>query len=248
MNRQSVLIAESADSFRNSLAKYLQNSLEIFTCKNGAEALEIVQAEHPDAIILDMMMTELDGVSLLHHIIQDSYHPAILATTRLMSDYIIKNTVKFKVDYLVCKPCGAEALAQRLLEMLVPDETEPVPADPDTMIREMLLRLKISQKHKGFDYLLLAVRMAYEKPNIAITKELYPMIANQFGATGYQIERSIRSAVSAAWDHGGAEVWQSLFYPGQDGIIDRPSNGSFIYTVAADLLRRCPPQKAKDET
>lgn len=242
MNRQSILIAESSDTFRASLSLLLQGSYDTYTCRNGKEALEIILSVHPDAIVLDMMLTELDGVSLLNRVIVNDYHPAILATTKLMTDYIIRNSDKFKIDYLVCKPCDAEAISQRVQEIITPMYSAGSPSDPETLIKDTLLRLKISQKHKGFDYLMTAVHLTYCKPDIAITKELYPAVASQFRVTGSQVERSIRSAVASAWERGSGDIWKTLFSDMYDDRAERPSNGTFITAIAQEILRRCPLQ------
>jgi CheY-like chemotaxis protein len=38
-----------------------QGDFEIFEATNGREAIELVNKEHPDLVILDLMMPEVDG-------------------------------------------------------------------------------------------------------------------------------------------------------------------------------------------
>lgn len=44
------------------------NNYEVITAMNGKEALEKVKKEKPDAVLLDVMMPEVDGLSVLKQI------------------------------------------------------------------------------------------------------------------------------------------------------------------------------------
>ena len=81
---------------------------------------------------------------------------------------------------------------------------------------------------KGYDYLRRAILMVAEEPRLAhaLTKELYPTLARQFGTTAACVERDIRTAVEAAWMRGNPEIQRAYF------TMDKPSNGAFISAMA----------------
>ena len=62
-----VIIVEDSIEARRLVRRILQSQgdFEIFEAGNGREGLEIIQRELPDLIILDLMMPEMDGFSVL---------------------------------------------------------------------------------------------------------------------------------------------------------------------------------------
>ncbi|MVO08251.1 response regulator [Flavobacterium sp. TP390] len=47
---------------------FKKNNYEVFIARDGQEALEILKTQIPDAIILDIMMPNVDGYATLEHI------------------------------------------------------------------------------------------------------------------------------------------------------------------------------------
>ena len=68
-----------------------------------------------------------------------------------------------------------------------------------------------------------------------ITKDIYPEIAATFRISTMQVERSIRSCIEKAYDRGNMQNWARYVPPEADGSIRCPSNGAFVYTLAAKL-------------
>lgn len=60
-----VLVVDDEDMTRQMIAMLLEMSdFESIEAENGVEALEQVAKHHPDAIILDVMMPEMDGITM----------------------------------------------------------------------------------------------------------------------------------------------------------------------------------------
>lgn len=78
----------------------------------------------------------------------------------------------------------------------------------------------------------------YEKPDIvgAITKELYPEIANRFDTTVSRVERAIRHAIEVSWNRGDIDLMEEIFGHSVDYDRAKPTNSEFIVTVS-DKLR-----------
>jgi two-component system, OmpR family, response regulator MprA len=61
-----VLIVEDNDDLRSLLGDVLDDAgFEVRAVSNGAEALALVEAWRPDAIVLDLMMPVMDGAAFL---------------------------------------------------------------------------------------------------------------------------------------------------------------------------------------
>jgi DNA-binding response OmpR family regulator len=79
---------------------------EVLSAANGVEALEKVHSEHPDVVVLDVVMPELDGIRVLNRIKTD---PKTSGTTVVM--LTVKVTTEdislasgIGADYYLSKP------------------------------------------------------------------------------------------------------------------------------------------------
>lgn len=234
MGMPNLLIADSSEEFAMSLCVALQDSFKICCCKTGKEALELFKKNFPDVIVLDLMLPEMDGISLLHAIRQQDMHPTILATTRLISDYVVDNIQKLGIGYLMVKPCDVASTAERVIDLcrMVP---APRILSPRTRIVNNLTEMSFLSKHKGFAYLQEAIIFMAKQPGVSITKELYPSVGKVFDTTGVLVERSIRTAIQKAWEHRDNQVWQRFFQADSTGNVPHPTNAQFISRMAEDL-------------
>ncbi|MBF0135460.1 MAG: response regulator [Magnetococcales bacterium] len=60
-NPQRILIVDDVPANVKLLAGFLHGSYSLFLATDGASALEIAGMEHPDLILLDIMMPGMDG-------------------------------------------------------------------------------------------------------------------------------------------------------------------------------------------
>jgi CheY-like chemotaxis protein len=66
---KKILIIDDSQFMRFNLSNFLkQNDYEIFEAENGVAGIEAVQKHHPDCIISDLLMPEMDGYSFLEHL------------------------------------------------------------------------------------------------------------------------------------------------------------------------------------
>lgn len=231
-----VLIAEENEEFRCALAENMRGLYHVRTCRNGSEALELLHSFLPDVLVLDLLLPELDGISLLQSAASTGIRPAVLATTRYCSDYISDALNVLGVGYLMMKPCDVHATVCRVAD-LSQRMNGPLfsSLDPGTAASNLLVALGIPTKLHGYAYLREAVLLMAQKPGQSITKELYPAVGKRCGATGAQVERSIRAAIMAGWSGGDRQLWKIYF--GAAGVSARPTNGAFICRLAEAVKR-----------
>ncbi len=82
-----VLVVDDTPEARRLIRRILQSQgdFEIFEATNGREAIELANLEHPDLIILDLMMPEVDGFAALDELRskpQTANIPVIVATAK----------------------------------------------------------------------------------------------------------------------------------------------------------------------
>lgn len=78
-----ILLIEDEATVRDTLALNLRaEDYDVITAEDGADGLRLAREETPDLIILDLMLPELDGLSLCRILRRDSNVPIIMLTAR----------------------------------------------------------------------------------------------------------------------------------------------------------------------
>lgn len=109
----------------------------------------------------------------------------------------------------------------------------------EAWVDNVFLELGIPQNVKGYDYLMAAVLLATDEPELvqAMTRELYPRVANLFNTTASRVERAMRHALELAWDHGDPEILHDMVGYTVGTAKDKPTNGNFL-AIMVNKLRR----------
>lgn len=241
MDKQKLLIAEGAEDFRLALTDALRGVYRISSCGSGAEAREQLRLFRPDILVLDMMLPGLDGISLLQWAVAQEICPMVLATTRFVNDYVLEALTRLGVGYVMVKPCELGATVARIAD-LSQRIRQPVLALPDhrTRVSNLLLALGVPTKLRGYTYLREAVLLEMEEPGQSITKVIYPEVARRCGCEAMHVERSMRSAIQAAWCNREDPLWR-LYFPQETGSGGRwPTNGAFLTRIADGLRSQQP--------
>jgi two-component system response regulator (stage 0 sporulation protein A) len=233
-----LLIADGTEEFRLALAEQLAGSFVIRCCHQGKQTMEMINSFRPDVMVLDLMLPELDGVSLLQELAEQNAMPVVLATSRFTNDYVLEAAARYGVAYVMSKPCDIRATAARVRDLSARMKPAPL-ARPDTrtIVRNVLLSLNVPPKLRGYTYLLEAIVELMENPGQMVTKELYPTVGKRCYASRDQVERSIRSAIAVAYKNRNEQLWRQYFAPSAGMELSRPTNGTFITTLATRLAQ-----------
>ena len=82
--RKRALVVDDDDPIRTMLAKVVERQdLDVDTARDGVEAIERIDEDGYNVIVLDMMMPRIDGYGVLKHI--QAHHPDKLACTIIAS-------------------------------------------------------------------------------------------------------------------------------------------------------------------
>jgi len=114
--RPRILVADDNPDVRAYMARALEPELSVVSVEDGLQAWEVLQRQRFDAVVSDVVMPELDGVSLAARI-KDSADladvPVILITARGGSESIAVGLDAGADDYIV-KPFALEELRARV--------------------------------------------------------------------------------------------------------------------------------------
>ncbi len=113
-----ILVVDDEERIRSLLQAYLtQEGFRVVMAANGLEALAEVELEHPDLVLLDIMMPEMDGYEFIRHYSREHNEPVILLTARLEeSDKIVG--LELGADDYITKPFSLRELTARIRTVL----------------------------------------------------------------------------------------------------------------------------------
>lgn len=119
--KEKILIVDDEPDIVKLLGDFLTGlGYEVSSAYNGKEGLEKVRADHPDLILLDYIMPEMDGYSFLDELRHDPQLltiPAIMITVRDSYVDMIYAAVHATPDYLV-KPFTLKQLQETVETVL----------------------------------------------------------------------------------------------------------------------------------
>ncbi len=236
MDMPKLLIADSDEVFRQLLADSLSPFCLVRSCATGRQALEQLNLFRPDILIVDLLLPEIDGISLLHRAEQADLHPAVLALSSFHSPYVDAALIRLGIHYMMFKPCDIDAVTDHIRDLSATLSPAPISqADIRSAVSNLLLRLGFATKLDGFTYLQAAIPMYAEDPSQPVTKELYAAIGELYNKDYRQVERSIRNAIDLTWKNRDERTWQA-FFPTAPGVsVPRPTNREFISRMANQL-------------
>ncbi|VUD51744.1 Sensor histidine kinase TmoS [Thalassocella blandensis] len=119
-SRPLILIADDNSDMRHYIASMLNSKYEVSTVADGVQALNWLRANTPDLLISDVMMPNLDGVSLVQAIRKDiriRSLPVILLSARAGEEAEIEGISAGADEYLV-KPFSSRELIARVDSIL----------------------------------------------------------------------------------------------------------------------------------
>ena len=174
-----------------------------------------------------MQLPRLEGLVLLRTMQQFSEPPACIMCTRFYSDILVDSAYQGGAAYVLFKPIDYSRLP-RIIEVCHRDRRRQVSSPrPEhqrraclALVRELLSRVGIPCNLAAGIYLSESlVRLSENRTLLRnLSKGLYAEIAAPLRTTPERIERSLRSAIQAAFDHGALSECFSA----------RPTNKEFI--------------------
>ncbi len=115
MSISTVLVAEDEDAARNSLMGLLEaEGFRVLSAEDGAKALSIVLHEEPDAVLLDIRMPGLDGLSVLRQALSGGSASSFLVMTAFGDSNTAIEAMKLGAFDYLSKPLEFEHVLTQL--------------------------------------------------------------------------------------------------------------------------------------
>jgi two-component system response regulator VicR len=122
MSGEKILCIEDEPQMIDLIRLILENrGYQVLGAEGGQRGLEMMRAEQPDLLLLDLMMPEMDGGDVFHHMKEEvelRNIPVIVVTAKAAPiDKVLWINVA-KVDDYVTKPFGPSELADSVEKVL----------------------------------------------------------------------------------------------------------------------------------
>lgn len=255
MNTIKTLIAQDNVALTEQIiSKFSETKILnlIDTAANGNECLDKLNRKHYDLLIIDLMLSGIDGLVVLkEYFTSKNYNPniKIVCLSDFMSDMMSQMLNAYNVHYCFRKPLDLNYFVKSINEIvnfqnddlsrLGNDELEKYQkVKLENEITEILHEVGIPAHIKGYMYLRSSIMETYYNPDILgqVTKVLYPDIARMYNTTSSRVERAIRHAIEVAWNRGNTDAIDEIFGYTVSATKSKPTNSEFIAMIS-DKLR-----------
>ena len=237
--KKQVLIADADEQFRNELVTILKDSEEfdvMGVAADGQEALQIASDHRPDIVILDLLLPQYDGISVLDLISVRYPDCKVFVATSFISNYIVSALSARRVSVLLKKPYPAYRIVDRIHEILQQSDVPIEEKAPDLQqqITKMIHDIGVPANIKGYRYLREAIKLAAEDIDRInkMTECIYKPIALADNSTPKRVRTAIIRAIEIAWDRGDLDILQSFFGYTVSNTKGKPTNSEFIALLA----------------
>jgi two-component system response regulator (stage 0 sporulation protein A) len=241
-NTYRLLVIDNDQFTTNQLKNYFSSHAVMNVVKvieDGEEGLNYIlnNKDSFDCLILDLLLPNKDGLSILEAIKEKRIDKKILILSSYKDSRLIENISKYNVDYYMMKPFSLESLETRLKDILLSKKVYDQNIEMERRISKILHSLGVPSHIKGYVYIRESIKIMYKTNDIntGITKEIYPEIAKKYDSTISRVERAIRHAIEISWNRGDYEIMEEIFGHSVDFDRAKPTNSEFISTIADHL-------------
>lgn len=241
MRSTKILVADADAESRHLLVQAIEkaNNLSVVgQTGDGEELLRLCQQTQCNIVVMELVLSSIDGLEVLIQLGQLPQKPKILVLSSFVNSRVTRINTQRIADYYMLKPCNLHAVVERIQQLsqkLPMDENDP--RELSATVAGILQQLGVPVHIQGYQYLRDAITLATTDPAAlnAVTKFLYPTIAKHHSTTASRVERSIRHAIEVTWDKGNWRTLQQLFGYTVSNAKGKPTNSEFIALIADKL-------------
>nr|WP_296193821.1 sporulation transcription factor Spo0A [uncultured Anaerobutyricum sp.] len=259
MSNINVAIADDNERIRQNLQEIVSRERDmtiVGSASDGLDALAIIRENHPDVVLLDIIMPKMDGLGVLEEVKKDEKllkKPAFIILTAMGQEKVMEEAIELGANYVLLKPFNQNSLVKKIRQIkngkaevgkkdFIRLEEKQQEQDRnyqlEIIVTNIIHEIGVPAHIKGYQYLRDSIIMSVNNMDIlnSITKQLYPEIAKMHQTTPSRVERAIRHAIEVAWNRGKMDTINELFGYGIQAGKGKPTNSEFIALIA-DKIR-----------
>lgn len=200
----------------SSIFKNEENVRLLDIATNGIEALEILDKNKVDIILLDLKMPKMNGVELIEKLESKklkTYEKSIIVITA--EDFMLQKIIKSPLLYSYqLKPITQERVLKDINDIIKEKSLIVKNEKLDRKIVSELKYLNYNLTHLGTQYLKECIKIDFLKYNGEaenLSKQIYPMIAKKYKKKVFSIKNNIIKATSYMYNECKIEVLMKYF-------------------------------------
>ena len=246
MRKKTILIADDDKAWCDSLSRYLglNPAFEILkVVHNGEEAVDLIQDERPDVILIDLIMPVFDGLYVIDLIRNHMYEykPFIYVISALDIERTHKLLASLSVGYYSVKPIHPKVVSHNLYRLLDLDSRPEVakvttrpPSDLQDEIEDYLYELGAPLNLMSTRCLRSILRVFIERNDLGRgMSEVYRFVGDTENLKPGAVERNVRSVIGHL-QKNNTEYFQKCFPEGGQKL----TNTAFIAQSAYLIKKR----------
>ncbi|MEI6289657.1 MAG: response regulator [Chloroflexota bacterium] len=114
-----ILIVDDAEFLRVRLTKMLDtDGFTVFQADNGLKAVEMYKQEHPDVVLMDVTMPEMDGLTALKTIVEFDAKAKVIMLTALGQESVVLEAVKSGAKDFIVKPFEHDRVMKAIAKLI----------------------------------------------------------------------------------------------------------------------------------
>ncbi len=241
MKRINVLIVEDNKNIVKMIKEYFKGNKYInikYKAYNGEEGIKIINDKEIDLILLDLILPNKDGISLLEYMKKKKINKKVIVLTSFETKEVIQKVLEMGVNYYIKKPFELSDLEKRIIEISHSHNLiKEIPYNYDKDLTNMLHNLGVPSHIKGYRYIKDAVLMMVYENNKSrqITKSIYPEISKKYSVSNISVEKAIRHAIELGWVRANYSLVEEMFGYSIDLEKAKPTNLEYIITITEKL-------------
>ena len=235
-----ILLADASEEFRGLFREMLDGEagLELVgQTGDGEELLRLMHQLRPDVVVMDLLLTGMDGLEVLEHLGKE--RPRMLVLSAFAAPALAEQVAARGGDYCMLKPCRLSAVVERIRQLAHGQAAQEGSEGGDDRelerrVTAIIHDIGVPPHTNPHHHLREAIGLAVADMDVinAVTKVLYPAVAKKYGTTASRVERAIRHAIEVAWDRGDLETLQKYFGYTVSNAKGKPTNSEFIAMIA----------------
>lgn len=220
-----VLVVEDEEETRLLTAALLEGRRGITLCGlagDGLEALALAERTRPDAVLLDLILPGLDGLSVLRALGRGPLRPAVVVASQASDPALIRTALRLGASHYLIKPLNFDILPELLRSLCLGPRVQAARACLEGMGASGL----------GVEAAARTAAVLSTGPAGAVAlKEGYAAAMSAQNTSYRCVEKNIRAMVERLHRSGGAP------YAALMGGVPaaRPSNEAFLRRLAEKI-------------